>query len=335
MRSILTATTLGVALLVAGCQNSSSIAYGDANSIIVAAPESLWSAIDQDVRDVLEPPFFAVRNERAFEVTHIAPTEPEWGQLRFWRQVVILGQEDDPWMEPFVGKGDATQIGSARIVERESVWARGQRVTAVVLPAGGEVTAVREVLPTLYERFDERYRKYVVERMYASGVNAELGEQLREEASFSLTLPNVYRHWTEDGPVHAFVNDQSGRSQLIRAIAVTWREGTEAPSVEEALAWRDGLMEPTFGLPHHSQPEPLRTAALDDRAEGSIEIRGGWDGTDEDGFPIAGPFLTRVIVCPEQDRTYLMDAWLYAPGEAKREYMLQLETIFNTFECGS
>jgi hypothetical protein len=335
MRSILTATTLGMALLVAGCQNTSSIVYGDANSIIIAAPESLWSAIDQDVRDVLEPPFFAVRNERAFEVTHVAPTEPEWGQLRLWRQVVILGHEDDPWMEPFVGRGDAEEFGSVRIVERESVWARGQRVTAVVLPAADEVEAVREALPTLYERFDERFRQYVMDRMYASGVNIELRDQLREEANFSLTPPNVYRHWTTDGPVHVFVNDQSGRNQLIRAILVTWREGTEAPSVEEALAWRDGLMEPTYGMRHLSQPEPLRTAALEGRAEGSVEIRGGWDGTDEDGFPLAGPFLTRVVVCPEQNRTYLMDAWLYAPSVAKREYMLQLETIFDTFECGS
>jgi len=30
---------------------------------------------------------------------------------------------------------------------------------------------------------------------------------------------------------------------------------------------------------------------------------------------------------------YLIDAWLYAPGKEKYEYMIQLQTILNTFRC--
>jgi hypothetical protein len=31
---------------------------------------------------------------------------------------------------------------------------------------------------------------------------------------------------------------------------------------------------------------------------------------------------------------YLLDAWLYAPGKQKYEYMIQLQTILDTFRCG-
>ena len=41
------------------------------------------------------------------------------------------------------------------------------------------------------------------------------------------------------------------------------------------------------------------------------------------------------VSCPEQDRTYLLDAWLYIPGRSKYEYVLQLETILDTFVCGT
>jgi hypothetical protein len=39
------------------------------------------------------------------------------------------------------------------------------------------------------------------------------------------------------------------------------------------------------------------------------------------------------VPCPAQDRLYLLDAWLYAPGKEKYQYMIQLETLLGTFEC--
>jgi hypothetical protein len=42
-----------------------------------------------------------------------------------------------------------------------------------------------------------------------------------------------------------------------------------------------------------------------------------------------------MITCEQQNRTYLLDTWLYAPGprRSKYEYMIQLQTILGTFEC--
>jgi hypothetical protein len=41
------------------------------------------------------------------------------------------------------------------------------------------------------------------------------------------------------------------------------------------------------------------------------------------------------VPCPAQDKTYFIDAWLFAPGKKKYEYMIQLQTILNSFRCGS
>ena len=66
---------------------------------------------------------------------------------------------------------------------------------------------------------------------------------------------------------------------------------------------------------------------------GALEVRGAWE-TPEGSWPAAGPFIARAVRCPDQNRIYLMDAWLYAPGESKYEYVLQLETILDSFTCG-
>ena len=41
------------------------------------------------------------------------------------------------------------------------------------------------------------------------------------------------------------------------------------------------------------------------------------------------------VACPAQDRLYFLDSWLYAPGKDKWEYIIQLETILQTFRCGT
>jgi hypothetical protein len=65
----------------------------------------------------------------------------------------------------------------------------------------------------------------------------------------------------------------------------------------------------------------------------ALRVQAQWQNPPERSWPAGGPFITYAITCPNQDRTYLVDAWLYAPGKEKYEYMIQLETILGTFEC--
>jgi hypothetical protein len=71
--------------------------------------------------------------------------------------------------------------------------------------------------------------------------------------------------------------------------------------------------------------------------EPGVDVQGVWQGNDP-MWPMGGPFVTRLMHCPDQNRTYLVDAWIYSPGGqrgSKYEYMIQLQTILDTFECAS
>ena len=65
----------------------------------------------------------------------------------------------------------------------------------------------------------------------------------------------------------------------------------------------------------------------------TYEIQAAWANPPESTWPAGGPFILRGIICPDQDRMYLVDSWLYAPGKEKYEYVIQLETILDSFRC--
>ena len=84
------------ALALSGCDKTG--AYGEANSIIVAAPTELWEAVGDGLIEGLEPTIFTVRDERTFKITHQDPLGPEWDLLREFKQVLLIGSVDDPWI---------------------------------------------------------------------------------------------------------------------------------------------------------------------------------------------------------------------------------------------
>ena len=58
------------------------------------------------------------------------------------------------------------------------------------------------------------------------------------------------------------------------------------------------------------------------------ETRGLWDV--EKQF-MGGPFINQKIKTKNKEEVVMLDAFLYAPGEAKRDYLFELEAIMRTF----
>lgn len=322
-------------LILTACGSPSTTAYGDANSIIFIAPDSIWEAAGPTVQQILEPRILTVRDERTFDLTPVAPEDPDLKTLRLWRQVLVVGEATDPWVAKVIEDTAALPDTLPAIVERDNVWARGQRVTAVVLPEGGGAEALIGILPELHQLLDQRFRDYTRARMFVSGRNDSLQAALRAESGFGLLLPMVYTVRQPNENTYLFRNDQMVGGELVRVIQVTWRQGAASElTPEEVLEWRDQVSALQYRPVQKRQPELLETQTIEGYGAGALEVRGAWEA-DLDGYPLAGPYITRAVVCPTQDRTYLLDAWLYAPGRDKYEYMLQLETILSTFECGA
>jgi hypothetical protein len=306
-------------------------AYGEANSIIVATDTGLWAQVDT-LRDALEPRIRTVRDERMFEGKD--PFAEHWGDLRRFKQILLVGAPDDAWMEPAVSKLAAVPQPPA-IAQVPNVWARSQVVTLLLLPRDGARQAALSLAPLLRDVYDEQYRAWAVNRMFTSGRNTALADELRREAGFALLLPNVYRT-TREQDAYVFRNDQPDPSELIREVTVAWRSLSAAgdPTLEQLLAWRDELIRRRQDFPQLVDAALVETAAVEASGVQALQLQGVWRNPPEAEWPAGGPFVLRAVPCPEQDRLYLLDAWLYAPGKRKYEFMIQLETILRSFECG-
>jgi hypothetical protein len=100
------------------------------------------------------------------------------------------------------------------------------------------------------------------------------------------------------------------------------------------MDWKEVVSDESYGYPQLVDRDGTQIRRL---AKGNMEInevRGAWTNPPG-GWPAAGPFILWSVSCPEQNRLYFIDAWLYAPAKEKWEYMIQLETILNSFRCNA
>ncbi len=320
------------ALGVSACDQQG--AYGDTSSIVAIVSPDLWAEIEDTVYSALEPTIWTVRDEKTFTVTWGSPTGPEWADLSRFRQMLLIGPASDPHIAEALSGRTRTVADDPAVVQVNNVWARGQQVTVLITPENDRAAAVTSRLDILRDLYDRQYRQWALNRMFVSGQDTALADTLAREAGFRLTVPEVY-YWARQDSVYIFRNDNPDPSELIRQVMVTWM--SPAPMGMEGemlLDWRQDVAEAYYSDDQVTVLDNVRAEAFDFEGWDAYQIQAIWQSPPESGWPAAGPFILRSVVCPEQDRLYLLDAWLYAPGKEKYEYMIQLETILDSFRCG-
>ncbi len=331
MRLVLASLVVAPLALAAAC-GETALAYGDANSVIAVMPVDRWEELSEDVYAAFETTITTVRDEKKFTVTYQEPYGEHWMNLRRFRQMLIVGTREDPWVQEVLDEArePVTTDGIHQIYD---VWSNGQTVNLVLVPTGWANEDALPHIAELAELLDTQYRAYARNRMYMSGVDTALADTLSLEHGFAFRLPMVYRWWREDS-LFVFRNDNPDPSELIREIVVTW--ATPAPatvSTEALLDWRARLVEAHYSEPQDIILDGMLESAFAHEGHETVQVQAQWRNPPERGWPAGGPFITRAVTCVNQDRTYFVDAWLYAPGKEKYEYMIQLETILDSFVC--
>jgi hypothetical protein len=330
-RGLITIAVLGTSLLVAAC-NEKGMSYGDPNSIIAVMPADIWGEVDDEVYAELERTVLTVSEEKTFTVTYQEPYAEFWDRLRRFQQMFVVGTQDDAWVQEILAQA-STPVTDTGLHQVHDVWSRGQNVTLLLLDEGWGPEELRPYLAEVHGLLDRQYRAYAMNRMYFSGVDSALADTLALEAGFSMLYPSVYR-WTRQDSVYLFRNDNPDPAELIRQVSVTWR--TPAPGIvdrELMETWRSEVVASSYSEPQEWLGESSSERSFEHDGNPTVEIRAQWRNPPERGWPAGGPIIVRAITCEAQDRTYLIDAWLYAPGKEKYEYMIQLETLLDSFRC--
>jgi len=325
---------LAVLSIGAAACETKGIAYGDVNSVIAVMSPELWDEVAEDVYAALEPTIRTVRDEKTFTVTYQQAFAAKWSDMRRFRQILIVGSATDAVIVEALERSNE-EVSQPGVHQLGDVWARGQSITLVLLPEGGGSDDLIPHLAAVNVLLDRQYRSWVRKRMYVSGTDSALADTLYIEAGFTLLLPKVYK-WSSSDSVFMFRNDNPDPAELIRQIGVTWQ--TPIPvdlQAEGILEWREQLVAGYYSEAQVNTLDNVQAGPMEYRGRPAYQIHGEWTNPPDRGWPAGGPFITRAVVCENQNRMYLIDSWLYAPGKKKYEYMIQLETILDSFRCGA
>ena len=333
--TVLAALLLGGAAALSACGQQQAL--GKANSIIVVVPgDSLWQQVRDTTYAALEPRTFTVRPEKKFYVQKVDTVETQdLQQLRTFKQVVVFGTPENRYVREVVDEADGGMPGPPALVHATDVWARGQAVTAVVLDPDDLAGSWRSQLGSLAARIDRRYRGFTRARMYVTGPDTTAMDSLRARFGFGMAFPRVYDVAIRNegaGPV-VLRNDNPSPADLIRSVLVDWRSppmDTLTPGA--AYGWRAAVDSVHYGVPQAMDTARARVRRLEVGGREALEVTGAWsdEGTD---YPAGGPFVARLVQCPE--RTYFLDAWIYAPGRDKYQYLVQVRELLDSFTCGA
>ncbi len=326
-----TATFAAVIAVILAAACSKPAAWGEATSLILVASGDVWAEVEDSTYAVLEPTILTTREEKKFNVSHVDPASPELGDLVVFRQVIVLGTVESPLVQAAAEEAGITAEAPSTFTASD-VWARGQLVTVVVAEAGQEAETWLRTLPELIDVIDARYRVWVLERMFVSGVDSVVADSLGARFGFSIQVPKVYRFVIREGPRDTVVilrNDNPDPSELIRSLLITWRPRLVELTEEVALDWRAAIDSVHYNVPQRIEPSGKEPRAFRISGREGLEVTGTW--VDEGTFPAAGPYISWLVGCP--DKTVFIDAFLYAPRKPKYEYMIQLEQILSSFTC--
>lgn len=319
-------------LVVIGSGCGQPQAWGEANSLILAAPEELWTQVEDSTYAVLEPTFFTTREEKRFVVTHVDPATEEWVELRRFRNVLVVGPPSDELVQEVADEADREVPSPPAVFQANDVFARGQMVTATVVDPERPAESWLSQLPAVLAAVDSAFREYARARMFTTPPDTALARTLRERAGFAVRVPEVYRRQTPNDTTHIFRNDNPDPGRLIRSVLVSWRtEPLDSLTADLAYEWRRDVGQQHYVVPQRIDTTRGRVERFELDGRPALEATGIWEDEESGAVPAAGPFVAWLVQCG--DRTYFLDAWLYAPGQPKYEYMLQLREILNSFDC--
>lgn len=321
-------------------------AFGRINAVTIIADTSLWNnGASDSISFFLESPFVILpQPEPIFDIRHIVPYDleknPTLAELRNY--VVLADLSDEYSATTEMVKADLNDAKIQQVREEGfgtavalNKWAKGQQLIYVIGRNRQELfTGLSAAYPAIVRRISEREGERVKVTAYFQGVDRKLGELVAERSGATIDVPGGYEEVPIDAENFAWLRkDIRNGSINILATRVPYRDQSQLTK-EGLKAIRDSIgrefisstLADTY-MKINDTDLPLFTEQLEVNGAYTIEGRGIWEM--ENDF-LGGPFISYLINNEGARELVLIDGFVLAPGEKKREHMEEIEEVLKT-----
>lgn len=323
-------------------------AFGDLASLTIIADQDLWDGpLGDTIRYYYSSAFLILpQPEPILDLKFFTPQQLDSDRLRreLRTYLIVANLDDDLSPAAKLAKSD---LGPARlekfyenpannlIIGRDK-WAKGQMV---VYQLGQDrnnlLENLKKNLPVIIKQIRLHDRVRLDATVYLDGRNYKLERELRDQLRISLRIPGDYQQAISDGDV-MWIRKETEKSSLNLIFHRLPYSDAGQLSRENIMAVRDSLgkkyistrVNDTY-MVINDKDLPLFTNTVTISGKYALEARGIWEIEND---YMAGPFLSCLIHDPKNGELIFIDAFVYAPGEDKRDYMLYLEHIINTLQ---
>lgn len=321
-------------------------ALGRSNEVVVVADEGLW---ESDLRDSLEYYFGAPypvmpQPEPVFDLRHFSVANLQADvlrrELRTYIVVADLSDEDSPASKMTIqaigeeafdksrsGNGYGTYLARDR-------WASGQLI--FFLYGFGEdklADAIREKYAAVATRIHEHDQVQIQAATYLNSTNRPIQDSLLKYAGVNMEIPGEYKlALVKEGTIWLRSEyTESSHNLIIKRLEYKDQQQlTEAylrqmrDSISSAIVRTDT---PGSIMGINDEDLPLLFYQKEINGNYTLEMRGVWEMSAD---YMGGPFTTKLIASPDRNALLYVDAWVYAPGKEKRDFVQRLEQVISS-----
>ncbi|OAV42602.1 DUF4837 family protein [Lewinella sp. 4G2] len=345
----------GLALGVSSCAGDNAFtsrlnpipgAFGSINSVTVVADSSLWlNGASDSIAYFLEAPYIILpQPEPIFDVRFIEPEKlsavPTFRELRNYVVLADISDKNSPTTKMVVKDLSDAKIqqvkeeGFSTVVARNK-WATGQQL--IYLMGKNREELLRGMSSTraaVVKRIADSENLRMKETAFFQGVDKALMDTISQRTGARIRVPYGYelvpvrsddfvwfKRGTRKGSMNIMVTKvpYENQEQLSKEGLKTIRDQIGKRYVSSSLA--DTYMRV------NDKDLPLFTETTDLNGAFAIEGRGIWEM--ENDFQ-GGPFISYLINDEANRQLVLVDGFILAPGEKKRDLMGELEQILAT-----
>jgi hypothetical protein len=318
-------------------------AFGPLNQINVVADEPLWNDLKDSFAYYFEAPYpLLPQPEPIFDVRQFSPSDLIAKRARkHLRTYVVLATTEDTTSQTFqIIKRDLRtfdeNLGESgyEIKVAKDKWANNQILVYIYAETKGDLI---DAFSTQYDRIIKQIRAFgkqsLSKQVYIGGTNKVISEILIDSFDLSIKLPQNAKIAliNEDLAWIRMETKESSSSILV----------SKMPYDSAAQLYKKGIIEIRNQLTkeHIEGPRPGTYPIINEEnlpvlydkiklaGNDAYEIRGLWEMV---GAYMGGPFVTHMVLGPNLESLYLVDVFVYAPGEEKRELLQKLEYMAST-----